>query len=581
MVTSSQAPARHWGTTDGGINWFLQTNPVNERVYDVAFFGEDMGLVVGATGQILRTENSGATWTDMVSGPYSNFLGMASLGEDFATVVGEWGTIMRTEDAGTTWNIQNSGSFLDFYAVSFANPDVGIAVGDGGTVRQTDNGGLTWLPRSPGSVHDIYGVHMWDASLALAVGYFGRIIRTVDGGINWTAETSGVTSSLNGVCFLDGTTAIAVGDSGKILRSTNGGLTWNPVNSGTVNKLNAVTFLDATTGIIVGAFGTALRTEDAGITWSLQTAGNQHLYDAQFITADFLVAVGSSGRVMATNDGGATWLEEVTPTRADLHGVNITPAGIGTVAGLSGHIMTSPVEWVEEYSIDITAGYVGYLDLGPDIQVGIQGALTNGVMTAVYRNELLDLPAGYLALSPALYYDISTTVQFSVPLPLRFNYDPAQLAGPESELKMLHWDETANPPGFVDITDFVGEDSNHLYAITTSFSPFVVAESTGTSPVPSASPDAGPRLHPASPNPFNPRTTISFEIGTDGQVAVAVYDVAGRLVTTLADRVFPAGAHSLLWDGKDRLGREVVSGNYFARLQTSQAVRVQKMMLVR
>jgi hypothetical protein len=66
----------------------------------------------------------------------------------------------------------------------------------------------------------------------------------------------------------------------------------------------------------------------------------------------------------------------------------------------------------------------------------------------------------------------------------------------------------------------------------------------------------------AWPNPFNPRTRIHFELGTDQRVEVDVYGIDGRRVRRLADAVLGAGTHDLVWDGTDDRGRSVASGQY-------------------
>ncbi|MBK7189895.1 MAG: hypothetical protein IPH86_14775 [bacterium] len=76
----------------------------------------------------------------------------------------------------------------------------------------------------------------------------------------------------------------------------------------------------------------------------------------------------------------------------------------------------------------------------------------------------------------------------------------------------------------------------------------------------------GPRLLPNVPNPFNPRTTIFFELPDGGEAEVRIYSVRGELVATIGEGHHAAGRHEAVWDGSDRLGRQVPSGTYFARL---------------
>jgi hypothetical protein len=70
------------------------------------------------------------------------------------------------------------------------------------------------------------------------------------------------------------------------------------------------------------------------------------------------------------------------------------------------------------------------------------------------------------------------------------------------------------------------------------------------------------------PNPFNPSTTVAFELTAPDRVSVRVYDVSGRLVKTLADNSFSAGAHELHWNGFDNRGARVASGIYFIRIES-------------
>ena len=73
-------------------------------------------------------------------------------------------------------------------------------------------------------------------------------------------------------------------------------------------------------------------------------------------------------------------------------------------------------------------------------------------------------------------------------------------------------------------------------------------------------------LHPNYPNPFNPRTTLSFTLAKAGHVTLRVYSLDGRQVTTLVDEDMTAGPHSLQWAGLDDQGRTVSSGAYLVRL---------------
>ncbi|MFH1845143.1 MAG: FlgD immunoglobulin-like domain containing protein, partial [bacterium] len=84
------------------------------------------------------------------------------------------------------------------------------------------------------------------------------------------------------------------------------------------------------------------------------------------------------------------------------------------------------------------------------------------------------------------------------------------------------------------------------------------------------------------PNPFNPLTTIKFGLPHAAEVSLDVYDVRGRLVHKLLDnKLLPAGRHAEVWDGTDRANRRVASGVYLYRLQVGDAIKTQKMVLMK
>ncbi|MBN1885415.1 MAG: S8 family serine peptidase [Candidatus Krumholzibacteriota bacterium] len=83
------------------------------------------------------------------------------------------------------------------------------------------------------------------------------------------------------------------------------------------------------------------------------------------------------------------------------------------------------------------------------------------------------------------------------------------------------------------------------------------------------------------PNPFNPVTWIPFYIPADGRASIRIYDVRGRLVRVLRERRYEAGAHSVMWDGRDEAGREAVSGVYFCVLRAGDETRSRKLVLLR
>ncbi len=83
------------------------------------------------------------------------------------------------------------------------------------------------------------------------------------------------------------------------------------------------------------------------------------------------------------------------------------------------------------------------------------------------------------------------------------------------------------------------------------------------------------------PNPFNPQTTIAFSVPRAGKVKLAVFDLRGRLVTTLVDGELIAGRHQAVWRGHDDQGHQVASGTYVYRLTADGQTVTDKMLLLK
>ena len=97
--------------------------------------------------------------------------------------------------------------------------------------------------------------------------------------------------------------------------------------------------------------------------------------------------------------------------------------------------------------------------------------------------------------------------------------------------------------------------------------------------------DALPKVYALSqcfPNPFNPMTTISFDMPVAGKADLRIFDVRGRLVRKLTGgEVLPAGRKAVIWQGRDDSGRTVATGVYFYRLVVGDFIATKRMTLIK
>jgi hypothetical protein len=113
------------------------------------------------------------------------------------------------------------------------------------------------------------------------------------------------------------------------------------------------------------------------------------------------------------------------------------------------------------------------------------------------------------------------------------------------------------------------------HAMTSEFAIELVAGSDGN-----AEPASNYSVS-ASPNPFNPSTTVHFSLPVAGHAELSVYDLAGRKVKTLASGFMQAGEHQSPWNGRDDSGRQVASGTYIYMLRAGTHVETNRMVLLK
>jgi hypothetical protein len=200
------------------------------------------------------------------------------------------------------------------------------------------------------------------------------------------------------------------------------------------------------------------------------------------------------------------------------------------------------------YSID---------NLSPSIPLGLMASLSSPSEATLTWNEGSDA-------------DLRHYVVYRSPTP-GFMPVPALRVGYASE---PNFQDALYGPGTyyyrVTAVDFAGNES------APSMERFVTTTATDV-----AAPPARDELHAAQPNPFNPSTTIVYELAAPSDITIAIYDARGTRIATLLATRMPAGRHTVVWDGTDDRGRGVRSGAYFCKLTSKSFHAEQKLTLLR
>ena len=155
----------------------------------------------------------------------------------------------------------------------------------------------------------------------------------------------------------------------------------------------------------------------------------------------------------------------------------------------------------------------------------------------------------------------------------------------DSRLWMVDISDPANPveAGYYDsrlISGRVAVAPPYIYAISYIHRGLLVLRSDVATSIGNV---ATPRvnLNQNFPNPFNPVTTITYSIPKSAHVNLRIYDVRGRLITSLVNGQKTAGEHTATWNGEDKGGSLVASGVYFVRLESRGKVQTRKIVMLK
>jgi len=137
---------------------------------------------------------------------------------------------------------------------------------------------------------------------------------------------------------------------------------------------------------------------------------------------------------------------------------------------------------------------------------------------------------------------------------------------------ILAWDGFSEFDGTYDYTDNVsGAFYYKLEAIdmdgsSEMFGPYSVQSSTGVAD--KLEMPESYNLKQNYPNPFNPSTTISFSLAERTNVNITIFDLTGRIVSTLVDESMDAGTHNIVWNAVNNFGESLATGVYFYTMRT-------------
>lgn len=276
----------------------------------------------GEEGTLLRSDDSGRTWTSKRTGLLADVRRMRAISRD-SVVFSTQCALRRSDDGGNTvrrlpWAPNEERCPTRIQSFSFPGGSTGFLLLENGEVFVTTDDGASWDRRTAvpgtqavGGGQEVKDIWFNGPSTGVASAG-GSIYRTVDGGNSWFAVfTSPALGSVIAFEFLDATNGFAVGGNNLFLKTADGGATWTDPSLGAgspVPDSHSLSCADLLRCLITTNDGRLIRrTIDGGATWQAVSPSTAEINSASFITGTQAVAVGSQGETVRTDDAGATW----------------------------------------------------------------------------------------------------------------------------------------------------------------------------------------------------------------------------------------------------------------------------------
>ncbi|SHM41070.1 Uncharacterized protein SAMN04488057_101364 [Cyclobacterium lianum] len=326
--------------TDNGGLTFVATNARTGQDLKSAAFrpGTNNVLAVGNSGNLISSNNSGASWAIRLAGRANDYTAVQFTTDLRGYLTGERGLILLTGNGGNSFVDRSRPISLAFNSLFFVSNGAGYVSGVNGNIISTTNSGANWTTLNPGTIRDVNSLYFFDFNRGFAVGEGGLISKTTNRGVNWETIPAGMNQTdFHDIFFFNENDGLVIGDQGTVLSSGNGGEDWQQQSVNSTAKLSAIASLDESTAIIVGASGTVFKTSDRGQSWTrIQTAYNQNFTDVDFLDESVGFITGDAGLILRTFDAGETWELLPTGTFQNFTGLSFGDLNVGYAAGENG-----------------------------------------------------------------------------------------------------------------------------------------------------------------------------------------------------------------------------------------------------
>ena len=360
----------------------------------------------------------------------------------------------------------------------------------------------------------------------------GYVLHTTNGGTNWFVQLTVPATSLNAICVIDSNIIYAGGSNGngQLYKTTNGGTNW--ISLGAPSIITDMVFMNKDSGYYCSdLIGADVRTTtNGGLNWTVRISGiasqTQRIFFLNYNTG----YCGASGFLYETTNAGISWILNHTFSPPQINSIyfinqNTGWIGINTVhytsnGGVNWIMQTLPPEGNGNvYDLIFLNNLTGYAGTG---------------LFRIFKTTDGGSNWGY-QIDPGGSYRIAVTDSMN-----------AWACWIGTTIGITH---TSNGGGQIIYTGLV----NNGNTIPVKF-----------------------LLYQNYPNPFNPMTTIKLDMPKPSSISLAICDMLGRELYTIANEYLKAGSYNFTWDAAN-----YSSGIYFYRLTTNSYTETKKMILIK
>lgn len=526
-------------TTNQGLNWSSILSGLGASAHQLYFVDINTGYVSNDTS-VLETTNGGLNWFSCFGGSSNQVLSIKFLNSSFGIITGRNELIKKTTNGGLVWSDISYTVSNDISSVSFFDPSNLVIGSDYSMILKSSNAGSSWLQMSSGSVGSFKGISMSDANTGFAIqwrgNYGNNVVKTVNGGDSWS-EISGIFPDyLYSIAFVNSLTGFVGSDQGRILKTQNGGLNWSTINYGS-STITDICFPASSVGIFVTQLGEFYRTTNVGQTWQLvynDNAGSP----CKLCFIDQNTGFAIATQLLKTSNSGVNWIPLTNPIASGnttcLYFVDANTGFLGTINGQVSKTTNGGINWqtnsVSQYvitSLKFVNANTGYFTGSGNIG-GVKGVLSKTIDGGVSWNRQ-NLPSNWSLLNLTV-----------------LNSNSLLACG----------------------------DAGTIIKTTTG------GEYIGVEKVGSEIP-ARHFLLRNFPNPFNPNTTIRFDISNQHpeektRTQILIYDVMGKLISIMVDQYLGPGSYKIQWNAQN-----FPSGVYFCTLRVGEFSQTEKIVLLK